>query len=201
MAARQEIRSLTYSELTIQSEFSSKKWKHLNEEVFNKLGDMIKEEKQDMIADFLNLFYYYIICYSKKCFKKHGVWQTSRYKLPHEELQFNYELANEYDSHSKLLEIQKRMHKYRQEYKYAEDNGKLYLNDDKKREIILFIEESLAIICTYVQEPVIFTSYDIKSKIAKYSNDIRDMKERKKKTKSPKLNYAVLEALGLDVSS
>jgi len=48
---------------------------------------------------------------------------------------------------------------------------------------------------------VIFTSYDIKSKIAKYSNDIRDMKERKKKTKSPKLNYAVLEALGLDLSS
>ena len=201
MAARKDIRSLTYSELAIQTEFSRKKWKHPNDEVFNKLGDMIKEEKQDMIADFLNLFYYFIICYSKKCFKKHGDWQTSKYKLSQEELHFNYERANEYDSHSKLLEIQRRMNLYRQEFKYAEDTGKLYLNDDRKREIILFIEESLVIICTEIQEPVIFTSYDIKSKIAKYSNDIRDMKERKKHKKSPKLNYAVLEALGLDVSS
>jgi hypothetical protein len=200
MAARKDIRSLTYSALAIQSEFSRKKWTHPNDEVFNKLGDMIKEERQDMIADFLNLFYYFIICYSKKCFKKHGDWQTSKYKLSKEELHFNYKLANEYDSHSKLLEIQQRMNQYRKDYKYAEDNGKLYLNDDRKREIILFIEESLAIICTDVQEPVIFTSYDIKSKIAKYSNDIRDMKERKKHKKSPKLNYAVLAELGLDVS-
>jgi hypothetical protein len=200
MSARKEIRSLTYSELAIQSEFSSKKWKPPNDEVFNKLGDMIKEEEQEMISDFLNLFYYFIICYSKKCFKKHGIWQPSRYKLSQEEMRFNYELANEYDSHGKLLEIQRRMNIYRQEFKYAADTGKLYLNDDKKRELQLFIEESLELICTDIQEPVIFTSYDIKVKISKYSNDTRDMKEHKKSKKSPKLNYAVLAALGLDVS-
>ena len=219
MCSRKEIRSLTYSNLAIQSEFSSRKWKPPSDEVFNKLGERVRKNEQKMIADFLNLFYYFIVCYSKKCFKKHGVWQSSRYKykanyntsvvgntsvlgnttLPHEAILFNYEIANDNDSHGKILEIQRRMNLYRQEFKYAEDIGKLYLTNDKTREMTLFIEESLEIICTDIQEPVILTSYDIKSKIDKYTEDLKH-KKQKQKHKSLKLNYAVLEALGIELS-
>ena len=212
MSARKDIRSLTYPELAIESEFSNRKWKHPNDDVFNKLAELMQDTKAgttpecEKIADFLNLFYYFIICYSKKCFKKHGIWNPSRYKFhfqgknkpfSQELIRFNYELANENDSQSKLLDIQRRMNKYRQEFKSAVDIGKSYFTDDKKTELKLFIEESLEIICTDIQEPVVMTSYDIKEKIAKYTEDL---KQRKKFKKSPKLNYAALEAIGFEIS-
>jgi hypothetical protein len=198
MTAKKDIRSLTYSALAIQTEFSCNKWKPNNDEVFNKLGEMVQEQEQILIADFLNLFYYFIICYSKKCFKKHGLWQSSRTNklLSHKIIKFNYELANENDTHGKLLEIQQRMNQFRQEYKNAVDNCKLYHTNDKKREMVLFIEESINLICTDIQEPVILTSYDIKAKIAKYT---KDSSEKQKRKKSTKLNYAVLDTLGLDM--
>lgn len=201
MCARKDIRSLTYPNLASQSEFSSNKWQPPCDDVFNKLGEMVKEKEQEMISDFLNLFYYFIVCYSKKCFKKHGVWQPSKYKskyttLPDEVIRFNYKLANENDSHVKILEIQRRMNQYRHEFKYSVDNDKLYFNNDKTQEIKLFIEESIEIICTDIQEPVILTSYDIKSKIAKYT---KDFTERKKHKTSSKLNYSVLAGLGIDI--
>ena len=49
MCARKDIRSLTYSDLAIKSEFSSRKWKPHCDEVFNKLGEMVKEKEQEMI--------------------------------------------------------------------------------------------------------------------------------------------------------
>jgi len=198
MTARKDIRSLTYSALAIQTEFSSNKWKPNNDEVFNKLGELVQEQEQALIADFLNLFYYFIICYSKKCFKKYGLWQSSRTNklLSHKIIKFNYELANENDTHGKLLEIQRCMNQYRQEYKTAVDNCKLYYTNDKKREMVLFIEESINLICTDIQEPVILTSYDIKAKIDKYT---KDLSEKQKRKKSLKLNYAVLDTLGLDM--
>jgi len=197
MSARKDIRALTYSALAIQTEFSSNKWKPNNDDVFNKLGEMVQEHEQELIADFLNLFYYFIICYSKKCFKKHGLWQsfTTTKSLSHKIIKFNYELANENDTHGKLLEIQQRMNQYRQEYKNNLENYSLYYTNDKKREMVLFIEESLNLICTDIQEPVILTSYDIKAKIDKYTTDIREKQKRKK---SSKLNYAVLATLDLD---
>ncbi len=213
MSARTEIRSLTYPKLAIQPEFSKKKWIHPNDEVFNKFGELIKEQKhipelaleEDKISDFLNLFYYFIICYSKQCFKKNGNWDHPRYKqyyknnrpYPNEQLPFNYELANETKAHTKLLEIQRRMNLYRHEYKSIADNYKLYFTNDKKREIKLFIEESLDIICTDIQEPVLMISYDVKAKITKYAENIQ---HRKKIKKSTKLNYAVLDAICVNIS-
>jgi hypothetical protein len=205
MSATKDIRALTYFKITTQSESSQNKWKPPNDEVFNKLGDMIAMDKKEMIADFLNLFYYFIICYSKKCFKKDGIWQSSKYNFnkntyklsSHELIPFNYKFANENQSHYKILEIQRRMNRYRQEFKYSIDNKKIFLTDEKTREILLFIEESLEIICTDIQEPVILISYDIKAKISKYTEYLQ---KRKKSKKSTKLNYAALEALGIDVN-
>lgn len=199
-SASKEIRARTYSNLASETEFSSNKWAAHSDDVFNKLGETVDEKHKEMISDFLNLFYYFIVCYSKKCFKKHAVWQSSRYKsksLSHKELKFNYEFANKNNSHAKLLEIQRRMHHYRKEFKHAELHSKLYLTSEKQQELNTFIEESLYLICTDIREPVIFISFDIKTKIAKYT---ADLKERQKHKKSPRLNYAVLEALGIDVS-
>jgi len=201
-SASKEIRARTYSNLASETEFSTNKWSATSDDVFNKLGDAVDEKDKEMISDFLNLFYYFIVCYSKKCFKKHALWQSTRYKgtfrsLTQEELKFNYELANQNNSHSKLLEIQRRMHRYRQEYKETMAHRKVYLTSDKQQELKTFIQESLHLICTDIQEPVIFISFDIKTKIAKYT---ADLKERQKHKKSPRLNYAVLEALGIDVS-
>lgn len=203
MSVIKEIRALTYSTLAIQTEYSSNKWKPNNDDVFNKLGELVKEQEQNKLADFLNLFYYFIICYSKKCFKKNGLWQSARTNkiLSHNVIKFNYELANENDAHGKILKIQKSMNQYRQEYITALDNCTLYYTNDKKREMILFIEESINLICTDIQEPVIFTSYDIKIKIAKYTTDLLETQKRKKTKKSLKLNYAILDTLDLDISN
>ena len=54
----------------------------------------------------------------------------------------------------------------------------------------------MPIICTDVQEPVILTSYDIKAKISKYTEDITQLKKTKK---SSKINYAILDTLELDI--
>lgn len=202
MSASKEIRSRTYSNLACTTEFSTKKWAPPSDEVFNELGEHANEKDKEMISDFLNLFYYFIVCYSKKCFKKNAIWQSSRKKsnytsLSHEEIKFNYELANENESHCKLLEIQRHMHRYRQEYKYSTEHGKLYLTYEKQREIKQFIQESIDMICTDIQEPVILTSYDIKTKISKYTEEHT---ERQKHKKSPRLNYSVLEALDISVS-
>ena len=67
--------------------------------------------------------------------------------------------------------------------------------------MILFIEESINLICTDIQEPVILTSYDIKIKIAKYTTDLLETQKRKKTKKSSKLNYAILDTLDLDISN
>jgi hypothetical protein len=200
-SASKEIRSITYSNLATESQFSNKKWRPPNDDVFNKLAELVSDEDKIKIADFLNLFYYFIICYSKKCFKKHCIWKSSRYKknnysktkiLYNDEIHFNYQLANDYDSHSKILEIQRSMNQYRQEFKLSIDNKITYHSDHTIKAIMLFIEDSLEIICTVVQEPVILISYDIKNKIVKYKNTL----ENKKKTKkSLKINYAALEAI------
>lgn len=203
MSARGEIRAITFSNLAVDKDFSRRKWIHPSDEVFNKLGELVDYAKQVKIADFLNLFYYFIICYSKKCFKKHGIWQPSRYKhITNECIQFNYDLANETDAHSKILEIQTRMNRYRQEYKAIINRGLIYHTDFKIRELMNFIDESLEAICTDIQEPVKFTSYDIKCKMAKYTpphefEAKQDGTLHKKHKKSQKLNYAVLEQLGL----
>lgn len=197
-----EIPTRINSKLASETVFSTNNWVRANDEVFNKLEEIVDEKHKVIITDFLNLFYYFIVCYSKKCFKKHANWRSSRYKstfksLTQEEHKFNYELANDNDTHVKLLEIQRRMYHYRKEFKQAAEHSKIYLTSDKQRELITFIQESIDLICTDIQEPVIFISFDIKTKIIKYS---ADLKTRQKQKKSTKLNYAVLEALGIDVS-
>jgi len=203
-----------------------------NDEIFIKLSETIQTEKeQKAISDFLTLFYYFIVCYSKRCFRKNAQWYPSNYKISSSETQsFRYELANENKSHSKILNIQKRMYHYRQEYKNTihscksiltlSDNTKMkktklaeqatqaehpkdhpdtsrntnYFTKHKQDEIMLFIFESLELLCTDIQEPVILLSFEIQNIISKYQDEIQKHKTPKK---SKKLNYDVLATLGI----
>lgn len=198
------IRTLTYKKANDMTNDTGRKWKHPKDEVFDRLGALFEQEphKQVMVSDFLNLFYYFIICYSKTCFKKECNWGTGRWH-PHSrqlstEIIFHYQVANELESHQQLLEIQSKMYQYRQEYELAinqchNDIKRViynYFTDAKNTEIMQFIDEGLEKLCSDIQEPVMVISDDIKKKIAKYKKIID---ERKKMQKSDKINYAALE--------
>jgi hypothetical protein len=89
------------------------------------------------------------------------------------------------------------MNQHRKDFKTARDKEQIFLTSDKAMEILQFIDESLYTICTDVQEPVILTSNDIKNKVAKYKDTLEHLKKKSKK--SPRLNYAVLAELGIEI--
>jgi hypothetical protein len=130
-----------------------------------------------------------MICYSKTCFKKKADW-IHRHSLYNNDTLFRYELANALDSHAKILDIQSRMYIYRNEFKRKQPND--YLTTDKIKELILFINESLDLLCTDISEPVVLISNDIKQKLSKYQSEYS---EKKKHKKSTKLNYDVINKL------
>lgn len=187
--SKPEIRALSYPNIGDETTFSARKWKHPKDDIFNTLADYVDDENKIRIADFLNLFYYFMICYSKTCFKKKADW-IHRHSLYNNDTLFRYELANALDSHAKILDIQSRMYIYRNEFKRKQPND--YLTTDKIKELILFINESLDLLCTDISEPVVLISNDIKQKLSKYQSEYSEKKKRKKSTK---LNYDVINKL------
>lgn len=182
-----EIRFATYNNRSETKPYSTNKWGKTNDNIFNELGKLVNNDTKIKIADFLNLFYYFIICYSKTCFKKHANWNSqykTKYRLAIGKV-FNYEIANRNNSHKKLLEIQTKMHFYRIEFKNLSYPISKYFNEDKQTEILKFINNGLWEICNVIAEPVLLLSADIKQKLAKY-------KEDENPKKSTKINYAKL---------
>jgi hypothetical protein len=221
-----DIRTLSYNNVRDESMCTSKKWRLPKDEIFNKLGELMPEY-QIKIADFLNLFYYFIICYSKTCFKKYGNWTQPRWRyrsncqnIANSTL-FRYDLANQTESHQQLLEIQTRMYQYRQEYdnvaftvhkeNYNIKPNYAYFTDFKRTELLQFIDESIGKLCTDIKDPVVLISQDIKNKIDKYIdiytifNDNVYKKKHKQKQKSSKINYEILERIcteqGIDINT
>jgi hypothetical protein len=193
------IRALSYSNLLLEHEYSNSKWKHSNDDIFNNLAEhMSCDIDKLLIADFLNLFYYFIIYYSKTCFKKNALWTHKKY-IKREDILFRYELANELDSHAKLLHIQKTMNDYRKEYTDVISKKKIYFTESKKDDLIIFIKESIAYLCTDIYDPIVFASEDIKIKIYRYRDNAIEQQKKKKKTQlSPKLNYEIIDKLIAD---
>lgn len=195
------IRRLSYPNPVAEIGCTASKWKHANDDVFNNLAQHLEIDSDKLlIADFLNLFYYFIICYSKTCFKKHALWvQKDKKYMQREENLFRYSLANELDSHAKLLRIQKVMNDYRKEYADVTSKHKLYFTESKKHEIMGFVKESVELLCTDIYDPVVLTSDDVKIKIHRYRDDAIEQQKKKKKTqRSPRLNYAVIDKLIAD---
>lgn len=196
------------------------KWTKLDDTIYNNLAELVSDEDKEKIADLLNIFYYLIICYSKMCFKKNADWNKEYKVFTHYKNKkkctmgntFDYDLANDLDSHTILLNIQKQLYAYRKQYyeikhKHNPDNNKnesickyintKYFTDDKKREIIDFINESLYDIVKYISPPVKLISTDVKAKLDKY----KTIKSKARPNLNPKYDTSVIKAiLGYDVN-
>ena len=188
-----DIRTLTYSNcVSANTGYRTSKWKQSDDSVFNILGAKVDSDYQVRIADFLNLFYYFIICYSKTCFKRNAKW--TKYKKNLQNGLFSYDIANSNNSHKQILDIQSIMYRYRDQFS---KKGDLFFTDDKIKEIKQFIDESLDLLCNDIQEPVQLISSDVIEKIKKYKGEKQE-RDHKHPKKSTKLNYDVIAKLIAD---
>lgn len=160
-----DVRKITFMN-TSKKNYSTNKWTNLDDRVFNNIVPFINTENTLKIADLLNLFYYFIVSYSKNCFKKNALWNTIYTRRN----TFNYSLANSMNSHELLLAIQKKLYIFRKEYSIV--NSPNYYSTEKITEILQFVNQSLHEIITYIAPPVKFISLDILQKLNKYTNII-----------------------------
>ena len=158
-----DVRKITFMN-TSKKNYSTNKWTNLDDRVFNNIVPFINTENTLKIADLLNLFYYFIVSYSKNCFKKNALWNTIYTRRN----TFNYSLANSMNSHELLLAIQKKLYIFRKEYSIV--NSPNYYSTEKITEILQFVNQSLHEIITYIAPPVKFISLDILQKLNKYTN-------------------------------
>jgi hypothetical protein len=167
------IRKITFPENKKLKEFSPSRWGKTDDRVFDELATKVSDDEKVIISDFLNMFYYFIICYSKTCFKKTANWDLYNKSFNEKKAYtfgkvFDYETANILDAHTKLLSIQKKM------YDYRNDFGKDTVKDKAQRtrfwlrnqpsDIMEFINYSLRTMCNVISQPVLLISQDIKKK-------------------------------------
>lgn len=206
-----DIRTLTYTKKTIdKTHQDTNKWIKTDDAVFNDLGELVSNEDKIKIADLLNLFYYFIICYSKNCFKKDAEWNYKYKYFTHYQTKknyqtgntFDYHIANELQSHTTLLKIQRQLNIYRKDYfklkrKCNSDIDMVrtkYLTDERNSEILNFMHESLYDIINFVAKPVKLVSTDIQAKLNKYK-DIRSKTKPTIPFKTSKINYDAMKAV------
>lgn len=150
---------------------------HPDDSVFNDLADHVNEDDKIKISEFLNLYYYFIICYSKTCYKrtanwndhyKYYMWHGKRYK--HFGGAFNYDLANETQSHGILLKIQHDMFELRKSYDIDENARYKYWTNTMITFVMGFINQSLYDLCNVIADPVRIICDDIRIKLLKYKS-------------------------------
>ena len=176
-----------------------KKWGKTDDTIFEDLSIRVSsEEQKDKIADLLNLFYYFIICYSKTCFKRHADW-NSKYKYNHHSKSnklylagntFDYDTANALNSHSTLLDMQMRLYYYRKQYPEGVIFRNAYWNKNKINEIMDFIDKSLGQMVNLIAAPLKLISPDITETLNKYK-----YMEEKIQKRSALINYDVAKTL------
>ena len=150
----------------------------------NKDTDQIKTK----LDDFLRLYHWIIVIYSRWCFKRNSEWN---YTWEHKQC-FEYGIANETKSHTMLLEIQSHLIKYKNAYLGCVNTDK-YIKENKDN-ILEFVNQSIIKIITIIVKPVLIISYEIKEIIKKYESRIPPPPPKKSKY----LNYEVLKTLNLD---
>jgi hypothetical protein len=218
-----DIRNLTFQKnggIEKTKKYSTNRWTKLDDSIYNNLAELVSVEDKEKIADLLNIFYYFIICYSKMCFKKNADWHKEYKVFTHYKNKkkytmgntFDYDLANDLNSHTILLKIQKQLYVYRKQYHeikhtHNPDNIKnesifqyattTYFTDDKKQEIIDFINESLYDIVKFITPPVKIISADVQAKLDKY----KTIKSKTRPNLNPKYDAEVIKTiLGYDAN-
>ena len=166
------------------------------EKIKNKLGNdntNFSTFNIKQIKDFLQLFYYFIVCYSKACFKKNADWKHTKSLMKGF---FNYTLANSTNTHTKLLKIQSDLNGYRNKYKDSLKNGIPFWTIDNICKFIHFTEFNIKLICNEIHVPVITISPNILELIKKYK-EIYPTPVKK----SSLINYEVFQKLQKEYSS
>jgi hypothetical protein len=167
-------------------------YKNLNHDdtVFYEFKKRMPETTHAMIDEFLHIFYYLIVCYSKHCFKRDANWVKHNHiwniKKPSI---FNYTVANDLMAHQKLLTIQSKMYEYRATYLkvYATPSDmfiKGTINEFEK-----YVGHSLYTFATDIISPIQFANREILALLQKY----KDEKYKPAPAfKSARLNYDAL---------
>lgn len=164
-------------------DFANTNWKLCDDSVYNRLYYHINDENKERLYDFLNMYYYFMSCYSRTCFKKRNDYRK---------LNFNYQLANDLEAQTALLTIQRTMHEYRGLYAETIEQLKPFWNNAIIAEIMEFINDSLRTMANIISQPVSYIIIEIRQLINKYKT-IPD------KIKSKKINYDVYSTLNLSL--
>jgi len=167
-----DIRLLTFKP---KKQSVTSRWIYPDDTVFNDLAEHVNEEDKLKISEFLNLYYYFIICYSKTCYKRTANWHDNyryyisngkRYK--HFNSSFNYDLSNETQSHKVILKIQSDMIKLRKMYDIDDILRCKFWYSTMITFIMEFVNQSLYDLCNVISDPVRLVCNDIKTKMEKY---------------------------------
>uniref|UniRef100_A0A6C0HMT6 Uncharacterized protein n=1 Tax=viral metagenome TaxID=1070528 RepID=A0A6C0HMT6_9ZZZZ len=93
--------------------------------VFEQIETQLTEQQIKISHNFIDVFYYLIVSYSKSCFKRHGNWKHHNYQWQIKtSAVFDYKLANDNLCHRKLLDIQRKMQTYRKDYLHLQNEQK-----------------------------------------------------------------------------
>ena len=180
-------RKITYENF---NEYKTIKITHDNS-IFEDIKYKLNDYQKQQLEDFLDIFYYLIINYSKNCYKYNATWEPksktwNKKFIPN----FDYDGANKCNSHNDLLKIQRQMFIYRDDYrKYLTPKNNIFTIEFINK-FTNFINESLHIFYVSVIEPLKYINPNILTKL-QYHNEIYKSIPKK----SNKINYNVLEEL------
>lgn len=173
-------------------------WRHddHDDRIFVEFQKRMPLDKQYLVNDFMHVFYYLIVCYTKHKFKRHANWsnhnsQIKKNNIAH--ISFNFELADELNSHKQLLNIQANIYKYRKDYREVELTPEIFFTPDKLIEFEQFVTKGLYKFATEIICPIRFASYDIIALISKYKEE--PFKKEIHTPPSSKINYEALKEI------
>jgi hypothetical protein len=132
--------------------------------------------------DFIKLYNYLMTCFTTNSLRK----QNYKFKKGRK-FDFDYRVMIENDSMESILSIQRKFPYFRSGLR--NENMEIFIN-----EYISFMNESLEKLCTNIYLPVKGISFEIMCIIKKNYNKLV---EEKKYKRSTKINYKVLEELGI----
>lgn len=146
---------------------------------FNKF---LNESDKKKNLDFIKIFNYLLTCFCRNSLRK-DIYRKGK------KFDFDHNIMEENGSMEDLLYIQKQI-------SYFRSNMRIVNIDTFINEYIEFMNDSLKKLCTTVYLPVKGISYEYRILINKYSDYFKEHKINKK---SSKINYEVLNQLGISL--
>jgi hypothetical protein len=153
------------------------------QKILNDLNIYFDKDTSELNTDLIKMLNYTITHYSRNVFKCDANWKKISRKYD-----FDYEYVNNTDSNNDIINIEKEFRKYARIFKTINNIEKsVYINEYKK-----FISKTMDLMVNKIIIPIEIIMIRYTSIIEKYRNIYRIEPK-----KSPKLNYEVMQQLGL----